>query len=68
MFYFQPEDEWIEKYATGTFDYRLPKQQATDSRRVFFDSGIDPSRRIMVVESSKMKALVYDITTSFADA
>ena len=66
IYYFQAEDEFLEKHAEFTFDYRPPKQQATDSRRAFSEFGIDPSRRVMFVPASKLSEIVKEVETAFS--
>ncbi|CDH50009.1 protein bcp1 [Lichtheimia corymbifera JMRC:FSU:9682] len=63
-FYFQPEDEVINKYAQHQFDYKFTnreKESSSDARRAFSDFGIAPFRRLMFVHHSKMDALVKEI-------
>ncbi|KAJ8328850.1 Mss4p nuclear export [Batrachochytrium dendrobatidis] len=66
MFYFQPEDELIEKYAELSIDYKLAQKQSTDSRRAFHDLGIMPSRRILVVKMSKFCNIINDMEDMLA--
>lgn len=64
IFYFQPEDEVIDKYATYKFDFKFTnreKEASSDARRAFSDFGIAPSRRLMFVHHSKFADLVSDI-------
>jgi protein BCP1 len=58
VFYFQAEDEFLEPFASLAFDYLLPKQQSSDSRRVFQEEGIEPFRRVLVIPYEKLKAIV----------
>jgi protein BCP1 len=57
-FYFQAEDEFIESFSSHHFDYSLPKQQSSDSRRVFQEAGIEPFRRVLTISFDKMKSIV----------
>ncbi|KAI8927980.1 p21-C-terminal region-binding protein-domain-containing protein [Entophlyctis helioformis] len=61
QFYFQPEDEIIERHAELKVDFKLPNQQSSDSRRAFNDYGIDPSRRIMVLPFSKLPQVIKEM-------
>jgi protein BCP1 len=58
VFYFQAEDEFIEKECFVSVDYHLPQKQVSDSRRAFSEMGIDPLRRIIVVEYCKMDKIL----------
>jgi protein BCP1 len=58
VFFFQAEDEFLQEFAILKFDYLLPKQQSSDSRRVFQEAGIEPSRRVFVIPFEKMKDVV----------
>ncbi|KAI8895242.1 p21-C-terminal region-binding protein-domain-containing protein [Globomyces pollinis-pini] len=58
VFYFQAEDEFIQPHAEFTFDYQLPKGQVSDSRRAFYEVGVEPFRRIMVVPSKNMTKIM----------
>jgi hypothetical protein len=51
--YFQVEDEFIEPFCDFYFDYQLPHQQVSDSRRVFDpDHGLVQSRRVFFLDIS----------------
>ncbi|KAI9002288.1 p21-C-terminal region-binding protein-domain-containing protein [Gaertneriomyces semiglobifer] len=58
VFYFQPEDEIIQEYATLKFDYKPSQSQASDSRRAFHEHGIDPSRRVLVIKQDDIKKIL----------
>eukprot|EP00842_Homolaphlyctis_polyrhiza_P003734 jgi/Hompol1/4361/HPOL_003595-RA len=62
-FYFQPEDEVIEKHAELSVEFKLPQQQSSDSRRAFHEVGIAPSRRIFLVKFAKMPHILKEIQT-----
>jgi protein BCP1 len=57
-FYFQAEDEFLETFSNNQFDYALPKQQSSDSRRVFQEAGIEPARRVLTIAFDKMPTVV----------
>ncbi|KAJ3021638.1 Mss4p nuclear export [Thoreauomyces humboldtii] len=68
-FYFQPEDEVVAEHASFTFDFKFTKElQSTDSRRAFQEFGIDPLRRVFIIEQSKMKGLLQALETALASA
>ena len=51
--YFQVEDEFIEPLC-DYFDYQLPNQQVSDSRRVFDPNhGVVQSRRVFLMKITK---------------
>lgn len=56
IFYFQSDDELLAQKAELVFDFKPPSTQVTDSRRVFYDFGIDPARRLMLVRKDALKA------------
>jgi hypothetical protein len=56
------------EYCEFSFVYKPPKQQSSDSRRVFSENGIEPSRRIMFVEARKMGEMVKKIEDYISDA
>lgn len=61
--YFQPEDEVFEKHAEAVVDFKFSKpNQEADSKRTFQDYGIDASRRLLLVPSSKMQQCLTEIT------
>lgn len=63
-FYFQSEDEIIAKYAEYQYDFKFTnseKEQAADSRRAFSDFGIAPSRKLLLVHTSKFDDMVNEI-------
>lgn len=50
-FYFHPEDELLVAQAVTQKDYNLPKDPTTsDGRRVFSEFGIEPKRKILVLD------------------
>ncbi|KAJ1527346.1 Mss4p nuclear export [Nowakowskiella sp. JEL0078] len=62
--FFQAEDEIIQKYASFSCDYRLSTNSDTavaDSRRTFQDFGIEPARRILLVQKSDMPKIVSEL-------
>lgn len=63
-FYFHPEDEVLQKHALahGTFDYETKADEgASDSRRVFSESGIKPMGHLILVEAAKFEGAVKAI-------
>ncbi|KAJ3302244.1 Mss4p nuclear export [Kappamyces sp. JEL0829] len=62
--FYQAEDEFIAPFAQMHFDYDLPKQQASDSRRVFNDDGIEQSRRVYILPFSCLGSLVEALETN----
>jgi len=62
VFYFQPEDEIIEKYSVLKVDFRMAKATNTDSKRTFYDYGIDPFRRVLVFPADKLQTITNEIS------
>jgi len=62
VFYFQPEDEVIEKYSVLKVDFRMAKATNTDSKRTFYDYGIDPFRRVLVFPADKLQTITDEIS------
>lgn len=62
VFYFQPEDEIIEKYSVLKVDFRMAKATNTDSKRTFYDYGIDPFRRVLVFPADKLQTITDEIS------
>ena len=62
-FFFNIEDEIIQKNAELQVDYVLPQQQASDSRRVFSECGIRSWRRLLLVSRNKLPSIVNQITS-----
>ncbi|KAJ1845706.1 Mss4p nuclear export [Coemansia sp. RSA 486] len=57
--YVHPEDEFIEEFAQFRFDYKFTRsKRAAESRDAFAETGLAPSRRCLVVEKSKIDAMV----------
>lgn len=67
VFYFQPEDEIIEKYSTLKIDFRMAKSTNTDSKRAFYDYGIDTFRRILILPADKLQKVVDEIEVELKD-
>ncbi|ORX77083.1 hypothetical protein BCR32DRAFT_329069 [Anaeromyces robustus] len=62
VFYFQPEDEIIEKYSVLKIDFRMAKSTNTDSKRTFYDYGIDPFRRVLIFPADKLQIITDEIS------
>lgn len=45
------------EFCDFSFTYKPPRQQSSDSRRVFSDIGIEPSRLVIFVEAKKFEAM-----------
>lgn len=62
-FFFHPEDEFIEKHATHSIEYKYKKQQqhSSDSRASFDDFGIVPGGKIMLISSKDMNKVVESL-------
>lgn len=61
VFYFHPEDEVFHQYAIahGSFEYtNKDAEGASDSRRAFQDSGIQPQGHMILLEASKFKEAI----------
>lgn len=58
VFYHQAEDEFISEFASFSFDYELPLQQVSDSRRVFTDDGIEGARRVFLLPYTSLPHLL----------
>ncbi|KAI8912725.1 p21-C-terminal region-binding protein-domain-containing protein [Gorgonomyces haynaldii] len=65
IYYFQPEDEYIEEHAVFSFDYKLPTKQSPDSRGTFSEFGIDPSRRVLVIEMKSLPKIQEQLQKLF---
>lgn len=64
VFYFQPEDEVIDKYSSHRFDFKFTnrdKEASADARRTFSEFGIAPSRRLILVHQSKFPQMIEEI-------
>ncbi len=60
-FYFHPEDEVLERFATATVGFEYERNLgdgASDARRTFQDLGVKPQGKIMVIEASKFSEAV----------
>lgn len=66
-YFFQQEDEIVEKYAIPqlTFNYKLPNQQSEDSRNAFSEYGIDPSRRVLILARDALPKLLNELQKAF---
>jgi len=62
VFYFQPEDEIVEKYSVLKIDFRMAKATNTDSKRTFYDYGIDPFRRVLIFPADKLQLITDEIS------
>ncbi|TQS33454.1 hypothetical protein Golomagni_06201 [Golovinomyces magnicellulatus] len=62
-FYFHPEDEILQKYATayGGFKYTNQDNAVADSKRAFQEMGISPQGHMILIEASKFGAAVKAI-------
>ena len=71
LFYFHPEDEVLQRYASlyGGFDY--VKQEAeghSDSKRAFQDLGIKPQGHLILVEAARFESAVTAMEEYFRQA
>lgn len=65
-YYFHPEDEAIQSHALFHKSYSFTNEaQNADSRRAFQESGISPQGHLILLESSKLPALVADLEAKF---
>lgn len=63
-FYFQPEDEILQKYAIEKLDVEFDQQSmSSDARRTFHDQGIVPFRKILILKSSSLGDIQAELTT-----
>jgi protein BCP1 len=63
--YFHPEDEVLQRYTIchGGFDYTTKQDEGhSDSKRAFQELGIKPQGHTMLIEASKFKTAVEDVT------
>ena len=56
--YFQVEDEFLDSQCVLKVDYEIKNQQASGSRRVFNDYGIEQSRRLLIVKADGLNQLI----------
>lgn len=63
VFYFHPEDEVLQKYATayGGFKYTNEENAVADSKRAFQEMGISAQGHMILIEASKFEAAVKAI-------
>jgi protein BCP1 len=60
--YFHLEDEILEKYAIQKVDFTFKNpSQVPDSRRLWGNEGIDPSRRLVFIPVEKLAQIVLDM-------
>lgn len=60
-FFFHPEDEVLQKHASGWGDFTFTKEGddgASDSRRAFQEMGVKPSGHMILIEGGKFEAAV----------
>lgn len=63
-FYFQPEDEILQKYALEKLDVEFDQHSmSSDARRTFQDQGIEPFRRILILKSDILQDIQTELTT-----
>jgi protein BCP1 len=63
-FYFQPEDEIIEKYALDKQDVEFDQQSmSSDAKRTFQEQGFVPFRRILILENTNLKKILEELTS-----
>jgi protein BCP1 len=65
IMYFHPEDEVLQRHAIchSGFDYSTKQDEGhSDSKRAFQELGIKPQGHAMLIEASKFKTTVEDIT------
>ncbi|KAI6091255.1 p21-C-terminal region-binding protein-domain-containing protein [Hypoxylon rubiginosum] len=55
LFYFHPEDEVLQKYATayGSYDFTKIDEAIADSKRAFQEMGVMPRGSMILIEASK---------------
>lgn len=69
IFYFHPEDEVLQRYATcwGGFEYANQKSEGeTDAKRTFQELGIRPQGHVILIEAEKFQAAVKAVEEYFA--
>lgn len=69
IFYFHPEDEVLQRYATcwGGFEYVNQKGEGeTDAKRTFQELGIRPQGHVILIEAGKFQAAVKAVEEYFA--
>lgn len=69
IFYFHPEDEVLQRYATcwGGFEYVNQKGEGeTDAKRTFQELGIKPQAHVILIEAGKFEAAVKAVEEYFA--
>lgn len=69
IFYFHPEDEVLQRYATcwGGFEYVNQKGEGeTDAKRTFQELGIRPQGHVILIEAGKFEAAVKAVEEYFA--
>ncbi|KAJ1650393.1 Mss4p nuclear export [Dispira simplex] len=63
-FYYQPEEELLERHCELYFDYKLSKSSTvSDSKRAFNEFGILPARRAFIVPVAKMTQFVENLAS-----
>lgn len=63
-FYFQPEDEILQKYAIEKIDVEFDQHSmSSDARRTFHDQGIVPFRKILIIKSNVLADIQAELTT-----
>lgn len=68
VFYFHPEDEVLQRYATvhGGFDYLKQEDEGhSDSKRAFQDLGVKPRGHFILIEAAKFGAAVKALEEYF---
>lgn len=71
IFYFHPEDEVLQRYATcwGGFEYVNQKGEGeTDAKRTFQELGIRPQGHVILIEAGNFEAAVKAVDEYFAQS
>lgn len=71
IFYFHPEDEVLQRYATcwGGFEYVNQKREGeTDAKRTFQELGIRPQGHVILIEAGKFGSAVKAVEEYFAQS
>lgn len=62
-FYFQPEDEILQKYAIEKLDVEFDQHSmSSDAKRTFHDQGIVPFRKILILKTSLLAEIQAELT------
>ena len=67
VFYFHPEDEVLQRYASGFASYEyLVEGAESDSKRTFQELGIKPEGHMILIEANKFEAAVKGLQEYFS--